>query len=118
MKQRDTLFVVALIAGLYFFSRSGRSLGAPPRPGPSGSTSPGGGTTITIPGVGTYINRPGGGVSVQMDPHLFDGYGQTPDTYTPPSIAYPNVVPDYQTADMITAPVDVFPYNYGGYYGV
>jgi len=53
-----------------------------------------------------------------VDPHLFDVYGQTPDTYTPPSIAYPDVVPDYQTADMITAPVDVFPYNYGGYYGV
>lgn len=102
-----------VLAVLYLLSQSGRTATISTQPrAATGSTTPSGGTRISIPGVGSYTNIPGGATSITLDPMVFGTiFPSTPA----PTIQQPVAAPDYQAYDVVSAPLDVFPYGDLGY---
>lgn len=105
-----------LILGvLFLLSQSGRTATVSTAPRATGTTTPTGGTRISIPGVGEYFNLPGGTTSITFDPTVFGSLFPSPE---PQPIASPTAAPDYQAYDLVSAPVDAFPYGDYGFLAV
>ena len=105
-----------ILAGLFLLAQMRPTGSTGYRPPATAVTNPSGGTRITIPGIGSYVTTPGGGTSITVDPDFYNPR-QVPSVQTGP-IAQPTPTPDYQAWDVISAPIDVYPYDVGGVYAV